>query len=191
MKKQFYVGLALIGALASASAIATNSAQAEPSCDNPDVQFVGYHDNDDGHHKDFQNFIGVVTSVRNPREFNLRYDGKIYNVYADNATRDLISGEIVHVYGRRVGDNDIRRARANISHDLNVPYRDDFQNFTGVVTNVRDARTFNIRYDGKTYNVYADEPTRHLHPDEKVRVNGKRVGDNDIRDAYVLEKRNR
>ena len=66
---------------------------------------------------DDQSYIGIVTSVRSNREFDVRVGSKIYNVYASSDTRGLSKNDEVRVYGQRSGDNDIRYARVNITRN--------------------------------------------------------------------------
>ena len=64
--------------------------------------------------RDFDNYRGEVTDVRNNREFDVVMDGRTYNVYADNSTKRLSRGDIVRVTGKRTGSNDIREAQVKI-----------------------------------------------------------------------------
>ena len=65
----------------------------------------------------YQTFSGIVTSVRNNREFDIRVGGTTYNVYATNATRGLNKNDEVRVYGQRYGVNDIRNASVAITRN--------------------------------------------------------------------------
>lgn len=67
--------------------------------------------------RDFDTYFGEVTDVRNSREFDIDMDGRTYNVYADKSTKHLNRGDIVRVYGKRVGTNDIREAKVNITRN--------------------------------------------------------------------------
>jgi hypothetical protein len=66
------------------------------------------------------------------------------------------------------------------------------QTFTGTVVKERADNLFNMKSNGKTYNVYTvGRNPRRLDAGDRVRVTGKRVGDNDIRNARVEILRNR
>jgi hypothetical protein len=70
--------------------------------------------------------------------------------------------------------------------------RDDSRSFTGVVTRYRGDNLFDMRIGGTTYNVYTiNRLPRRLDDGDVVRVTGRRVGSNDIRDARVTVVRNR
>ena len=88
-------------------------------------------------------------------------------------------------HDRRDRDNDRRRQ----------PYPgwgNEYRSYTGVVTNTRSGDKFDVRIDGKTYNVYlSGRRPRGLDRNDVVRVYGKRVGSNDIRNASVRILRNR
>ena len=72
---------------------------------------------DDNNDNSYGTVRGVVTSVRNDREFDVRVDGKIYNVYASSGTRGLSQNDEVRIYGQRVGGNDIRNANVSITRN--------------------------------------------------------------------------
>lgn len=56
------------------------------------------------------------------------------------------------------------------------------QSFTGVVTDVHSATSFDIRVGGDTYNVYlTSRVPRYLNAGDVVRVYGERANKNDIR----------
>ncbi len=158
--------------------------------DNDGRDNTGDYGNRDG----FNTYNGEVTDVRSNREFDVRIDGRIYRVYADKTTRDINRGDTVRVYGSRSGNNDIRNARvtlANDRYDNNNQNYGSYRNYTGIVTDVRSDREFDVRVDGKTYRVTTDNSTRDLNRGDEVRVYGRSYGDNDIRDASARVTRNR
>ncbi len=65
----------------------------------------------------FRTYNGIVTDVRSSREFDVRVDGRTYNVTADDATRGLNRGDEVRIYGRNYGANDIRNANVRLTRD--------------------------------------------------------------------------
>ena len=158
----------------------------------------GRYGNNNGNSSSYQTYTGVVTNVDNNREFDIRVGGTTYNVYASSSTPRLSKNDTVRVSGQRSGDNDIRNANVTVTRDDR--YNDNngnngdygrYQNFTGVVTNVKNDREFDIRIGGTTYNVYASTSTRGLNKNDEVSVYGQRYGDNDIRNANVRITRNR
>ena len=121
---------------------------------------------------------------------------------------------------RRREQRDVERARQNVQRqreELRYERRDDRghnrpgynnrptwnnrpanggygygQSYTGTVTNVRSDNSFDVRIGGSTYNVYTNyDLPRGLSVGDQVRVNGERVGGNDIRQARVSVLRNR
>ena len=65
--------------------------------------------------KDFRTFVGVVSKAKSGDEFNIKIDGKTYNVYLDSRRpRGLDKDDLVRVYGKRVGANDIRNANVTV-----------------------------------------------------------------------------
>ena len=78
-----------------------------------------YNDRNDGGYTNdnFQTFTGVVTKVRNSREFDIVVNLRTYNVYASQGTNNLNKNDVVRVYGRRFGDNDIRDANVSITRN--------------------------------------------------------------------------
>ena len=113
----------------------------------------------------------------------------------------------MRVYGRPYGENDIRNASVRVTdNNRNDPRRDDprcdrddnydndnnsYRTTSGVVTNLRNDREFDVRIGGKIYNVTASSGTRGLSRGDEVRIYGQRYGDNDIRNANVTITRNR
>ena len=66
------------------------------------------------------------------------------------------------------------------------------QSFTGVVTDVHSATSFDIRVGGDTYNVYlTSRAPRYLNVGDVVRVYGERANKNDIRGNSVTILNNR
>jgi len=60
------------------------------------------------------------------------------------------------------------------------------ETFTGRVTRVKSDDEFDISVRGTIYNVYTRRDTsRRLSVRDRVEVTGRRVGNNDIRDAHV------
>ena len=55
-------------------------------------------------------FIGVVTKIKNDREFDVRIDNKTYNVYLSAPSAPIRVGQTVGLDGERIGNNDIRSA---------------------------------------------------------------------------------
>ena len=49
-------------------------------------------------------FVGVVTKVRNDREFDVRIDGETYNVYLSAASAPVSVGQTVQINGERIGN---------------------------------------------------------------------------------------
>ena len=155
-----------------------------------------YNRPDYGNQRDFNTYTGEVTDVKNDREFRVRIGGRDYDVYAGNSTRDVRRGDTVSVYGYRFGDNDIRDARVTVTRDR---YNEDrgtndygpYRTYTGIVTDVKNSREFDVRIDGRIYNVYADNSTRDLNRGDEVRIYGRSFGDNDLRNANVRITRDR
>ena len=68
-----------------------------------------------GYENSNQSFTGRVTKVKSRDEFDIRIGNTTYNVYTDSrVSRALSVGDIVRVYGKRVGKNDIRNASASL-----------------------------------------------------------------------------
>ena len=74
-------------------------------------------DDNNGNYGPYRTYNGVVTNVKNSREFDVRIDGRIYNVYSTSSVRDLNKSDEVRVYGRRYGDNDLRNASVRITRN--------------------------------------------------------------------------
>lgn len=89
---------------------ATQAAQAAPFDHNPiELRGNGFRPTNR------QVFTGTVIKERADNLFNMKYNGKTYNVYTVGRTpRRLNAGDLVRVTGKRVGDNDIRRATVEI-----------------------------------------------------------------------------
>ena len=77
--------------------------------------FGGPRDGRAGRHADLSpavapGFIGVVTKVKNDREFDVRIGDKTYNVYLLAPSAPVSIGQTVQLNGERIGNNDIRSA---------------------------------------------------------------------------------
>ena len=157
------------------------------------------YDRDPRNNRDSASFSGIVTNVRSGNSFDLRANGRTYNVYTTSGIpRGLSRGDEVRVYGRPYGDNDIRNATVRVTdNNRNDPRRDDnndgnrYQTFSGIVTGVRNNREFDVRIGGTIYNVYANNAAPRLSNSDRVRIYGQRSGNNDIRNASVTVTRNR
>ena len=164
-----------------------------------DGDYRNRYDRDERNNRNNAIYSGTVTNVRSGNSFDLRTNGRTYNVYtASGIPRGLSRGDEVNVYGRPYGDNDIRNATVRVTdNNRNDPRRDDnndgnrYRTFSGIVTSVRNSREFDVRIGGTTYNVYANNAPRNLDRDDAVRIYGQRTGDNDIRNANVTVTRNR
>lgn len=166
-----------------------------------------WNDNRGGNDNSYRNYRGTVAILLPGNEFNARIDGRIYKIYALESTRDLRVGDPITIYGQMDRGVNIRSARITVEKyrdsDRNNDYRDnnwrpgdynnqrDFDTYVGEVTDVKNSREFNVRVDGRTFIVYADKATKRLSRGDTVRVYGKRVGSNDIREAKVNITRNR
>ncbi|MEO6907241.1 MAG: hypothetical protein ABI210_05060 [Abditibacteriaceae bacterium] len=63
----------------------------------------------------YQTFVGVVTKVKSDSEFDMRFEGKTYNVYLNGQVPHRLNrNDRVNVYGYRYGNNDIRNASVRI-----------------------------------------------------------------------------
>ena len=63
----------------------------------------------------YQTFVGVVAKVKSDSEFNMRFDGKTYNVYLSGPVPHRLNrNDRVRVYGYRYGNDDIRNASARV-----------------------------------------------------------------------------
>ena len=198
LSRKTLLGVALLGTLTLAPLV-TPATQAAPRRDRDNRDDRGAAD-----------LTGTVTNVRTGSSFDLRANGRTYNVYtAQSLPRGLSRGDQVRVSGRLYGENDIRRSSVSIlSNNRNDPRRDDgdtngrydpnnkrgdrdngyrggYQSYSGVVTELRSDREFNARVDGTTYNIYANSGTRGLRVGDGVRIYGQRYGVNDIRNASV------
>ena len=179
-----------------------------------DRDYRDRYDRDRNNNRSNATFVGTVSDLRNRNSFDLRANGRTYNVYVSSLPRGLREGDEVRVYGRPYGDNDIRNANVvilnnardrdnrndynngrydpNRKRDGRDDYRrDDYRTYSGEVTRIRNDREFDVRVGGTTYNVYASSGTRGLDEGDIVRVYGQRYGDNDIRNANVTITSNR
>lgn len=62
----------------------------------------------------YETFVGTVTDTHGSDKFDLRVNGRTYNVYPNRNSRRLDRGDVVRVYGQRTGNNDIRNASVAI-----------------------------------------------------------------------------
>jgi len=68
-----------------------------------------------GNRSDYRTFTGVVTNSRSGDKFDIRVDGRTYNVYlSGRRPHGLDRNDVVRVYGKRVGGNDIRNASVRV-----------------------------------------------------------------------------
>jgi membrane protein implicated in regulation of membrane protease activity len=153
-----------------------------------------------GQRGNYQKFTGTVVSVESSSQFDVRIGNTTYNVYAaGTGERQLHTGDVVRIYGRRYGNNDIRNASVSILSQNNR--NDDnnrrdsnnnrFETFTGTVSAVESTTKFDVRIDGKIYNVYQSGKLARVDQNDEVRIYGQRYGNNDIRNANVVVVRNR
>lgn len=64
----------------------------------------------------YRTFSGVVTKVKSNTEFDMRINGKTYNVYlSKRSSQRLRRNDRVNVYGYRYGNNDIRNASVRVT----------------------------------------------------------------------------
>lgn len=183
------LSVALLGGFV-AMPLATPVAQADPPAHAP---AHGRRDNN----RNNATYTGIVTNVRTGNSFDVRANDRIYNVYTSSSVpRGLSQGDRVRIYGRPYGDNDIRSASVSIlDNQRDNDDRDDnangYRSYSGIVSNVRSNREFDIRVGSTTYNVYAASSTPRLSNNDTVRVYGQRVGNNDLRNANATVTRNR
>ncbi len=169
-----------------------------------DRDYRDRYNRDQRNNRSNSSFSGTVTAVRSGNSFDLRANGRTYNVYlSSRLPRELSRGDEVRVYGRPYGVNDIRSATVRVTKNTGAdPRRDEprrdnnqsgnsYRTTSGVVTTVRSSREFDVRIDGKIYNVTASSGTRGLSRGDEVRIYGQSYGANDIRNATVRITRNR
>jgi len=64
---------------------------------------------------DYRTFTGRVTDVNSNGEFKLRVGNQALDVFTNNRLpRGFDEGDVVRVYGRRTGSNDVRNANVSI-----------------------------------------------------------------------------
>jgi len=80
---------------------------------NAQHRYGTYHPNN---YSSYHTFTGVVTKTfHGDDKVDVRINGRVFNVYVSRRLpRNLDRGDVVRVYGRRYGDNDIRNASINI-----------------------------------------------------------------------------
>jgi hypothetical protein len=102
--------------------MSSTAAQADPPRHAP---AWGNRDKDRGRHDDhrrgdrdrrnYRTFTGTVEDVDSNSKFELRSDGRTYDVYVSGRLpRGLDKHDMVRVYGYRYGNNDIRDAHVTI-----------------------------------------------------------------------------
>jgi hypothetical protein len=107
---------ALLGAMCVAPLIGSiSSAQADPPRHAPAWGWRENNKDRNRDRRDYRSFTGTVTNVESSSKFDMRFDGKTYNVYVSGQLpRRLNRNDRVSVYGYRYGNNDIRNARVTI-----------------------------------------------------------------------------
>jgi hypothetical protein len=136
------IGVIAVGAFAFVPAMGIISAQADPPRHAPaygrrDKNSKGRYDrnrnsrnrrndrnrnnrnnhnqNNRNRNNDYRSYAGVVTKVHSKKKFDIRADGRTYNVtLSNNAPRNLSRNDYVRVYGKRSGNNDIKNASVSI-----------------------------------------------------------------------------
>lgn len=74
-----------------------------------------YNDRYSNRNNDYRSYAGVITKINSKRQFDIRVDGKTYNVtLSGNAPRGLDRNDYVRVYGKRSGNNDIKNASVSV-----------------------------------------------------------------------------
>ena len=72
-------------------------------------------DRRDRDRRDYRTFTGTVVKVESNSKFELRANGRTYDVYiSGRLSRRLDRRDVVRVYGYRHGNNDIRNANVSI-----------------------------------------------------------------------------
>jgi hypothetical protein len=74
----------------------------------------GNWNNNNNNWGNYQTFTGTVTEVKSSSEFEVRIGSNTYDVYQSGTTRRVNKGNIVRIYGRRYGNDDIRNANVVI-----------------------------------------------------------------------------
>lgn len=102
-------------------AFGISAAQADPPSHAPAWGWRDKHRNRDwdrdrrDYRRDYRTFTGIVVKVRHGSKFELRYNGKTYDVYVSGRLpRRLDKHDVVRVHGYRYGNNDIRNASVTI-----------------------------------------------------------------------------
>lgn len=68
--------------------------------------------------RDYRTFTGTVSKVESSSKFELRSNGRTYDVYVSGrVSRRLNRNDRVSVYGYRYGNNDIRNATVKITRN--------------------------------------------------------------------------
>jgi Ni/Co efflux regulator RcnB len=112
------VSAVLLGTFAVTPFILSSpAAQADPPHHAPAWGHRDRHDRDWGRHNrrnDYRTFTGRVDRVESGSKFELRADGRTYDVYTNGRVRHLNRGDVVRVSGYRYGNNDIRNASVTV-----------------------------------------------------------------------------
>jgi len=159
---------------------------------NATVVVINNNGNNYNNYNNFRTYTGRVTNVDSDQRFDLNVDGTTYNVISTTRLpRRLNEGDQVRVFGRPIGDNDISSASVvvinNNGNSGNSDNNSNYNTYTGRVTNVDSDQRFDINVDGTTYNVLTSSRLpRGLNEGDRVRVYGRRTGDNDISSATVV-----
>ena len=151
------------------------------------------NNNNNNEDDNYRTYTGRVSNVDSDQRFDLVVGNTTYNVLTSSRLpRRLNEGDRVRVYGIRTGDNDISRATVVVINDNNDDDNgnngsdNDYRTYTGRVTDIASGERFAIEVDGITYNVMTSSRLpRDLDEGDRVRVYGRRSGDNDIVNATV------
>ena len=154
---------------------------------------VVINNNNDGGYGDSRTFTGRVTEVESDQRFDMLIGNRTYNVISTTRLpRRLNRGDMVRVYGRLSGDNDIRNATVVVINDNNNNGVPGFSTYEGRVTEVESDQRFDVVVNGTTFNVISNTRLpRRLNRDDRVRIYGRRSGSNDIINASVVILNNR
>ena len=137
--------------------------------------------------REYQTLEGIVAIDRQGhRQFTLRLNnGQRIQVRSDEREpRRLSTGDRVRVVGF------YRRHQPNLFHALSAQIIDNQNNarsYTGRVSKVDSAQRFDLVIGHTTYNVITSRRLpRRLNVSDRVRVYGRRTGNNDITNATVV-----
>lgn len=143
--------------------------------------------------RDIRTLEGVVTIDRQGRDFTLRLNnGQRVTVRSnEREPRRLSTGDRVRVVGsyRRNRPSIFRADTVVILTNQN---NNNSRSFTGRVSKVDSDQRFDLIVGNTTYNVITSSRLpRRLSTNDRVRVYGRRTGDNDISGATVVILTNR